>query len=401
LDNLLQNAKQISSQKFRLNLPKYKRFLYQNILNSKDNIIGIYGSRGVGKTTLMLQVAKELGYAHDELLYISCDHVIFNDLSLFEFIEYFYNLGGKCILIDEIHEAKNFEQELKSVYDFFDIKVIFSGSSTIQLTNTSFARRYATFHLPILSLREFCEIKLDIKFDSVSWEQIISDHENISTTITEKLSSKKILKQFTQFIDYGAYPYFFVDENSYHQKVMDSINTILYTDIALIYKVPASSIEILKKLLHTICLSKPLELSMESLSRSAGIAKSTLYKYLDYLHRAELLRHITHEGKRFKAMQKPDKLYLSNTNLFGVLCNQADKGTLRETFFASQVSYKHSIYYIDRGDFLVDETYTIEIGGKNKKYSQVKDIQNSYLVCDDIEIGFGNKIPLWLFGFLY
>lgn len=401
MDNLLENAKKYSYQKFKLSLPTYKRFLHSDVLHSKDKIVGIYGSRGVGKTTLMLQVAKELDIKPDEILYISCDQLIFSDVSLFEFVEYFYNYGGKCILIDEIHEAKNFEQELKSIYDFMDIKIIFSGSSAVQLTNASFSRRYAMFKLPVLSLREFCELKSDIKLDNYKIEDIITNHENLANSIVNKISNEKILKLYSEYLSNGVYPYYFVNEESYYQKITDSINTVLYTDIAIIYNVSASNIELLKKLLLSICLSKPLELSIEALSKKVGVSKVTLYKYIDYLHRAELLRHITYEGKRFKSMQKPDKLYLSNTNLFPTLCNNSEKGTIRETFFASAVSFGYSIYYVNQGDFLVDEKYIVEIGGKSKSFKQIKDIDNSFVVADDIEVGFANKIPLWLFGFLY
>ena len=401
LYKLLESAKRYSYQRFKLKLPYYKRFLFNNIVNSKDKIIGIYGSRGVGKTTLMLQISQELNIEPNEILYISCDHLIFSDVSLFEFVEYYYSHGGKYILIDEIHEAKNFEQEIKSIYDFLDIKIIFSGSSAVRLTNASFTRRYAMFKLPVLSLREFCELTLNISFDSLNIQDIVTNHEHIANSITDKLDANKILKLYNDYISYGIYPYYFIDKNSYYQKITDSINTILYTDVAILYNVSASNIELLKKLLLTICLSKPLELSIETLSKKVGVSKVTLYKYIDYLHRAELLRHITYEGKRFKSMQKPDKLYLSNTNLFPALCNNSDKGTIRETFFASITSFKYSIYYINRDDFLIDEKYTFEIGGKNKSFKQIKDIPNSFVVADDIEIGFGNKIPLWLFGFLY
>ena len=143
------------------------------------------------------------------------------------------------------------------------------------------------------------------------------------------------------------------------------------------------------------------ELSIESLAQKVGTSKVTLYKYIELLHKAELLRHVVYEGKRFKSMQKPDKLYLANTTLLSSLCLEPQIGTLRESFFASQLSVKNSIYYVDKGDFLINEKYTFEIGGKNKDFSQIKDIENSYIASDSIEVGFKNKIPLWIFGFLY
>ncbi len=399
--NLLESIRKISYHRLSIVLPKYRRFLYEDITSSTSKIVGIYGSRGVGKTTLMLQVLKSLDYTAEEVLYLSCDHPIFADVSLYAFVEYFYERGGKCVLIDEIHEAKNFEQELKSIYDFLDIKIIFSGSSAVKITNASFARRYSMFRLPALSLREFIELQLNIELDAYTLEELTLNHTVYADEINKKLSKEKILKLYHDYITFGAYPYYLNDIESYNQKMVDTINTILYTDVALLYKVPAAKVELLKKLLLTICVSKPLELSIEKLSTKVGVSKVTLYNYIDYLHRAELLRHVTYEAKRFKSMQKPDKLYLAHPNLFGALCKKSEVGTMRETFFASMVSAGYSIYYVDRGDFLVDETVTFEIGGKNKSFDQIKELENAFVVSDDIEIGFDNRIPLWLFGFLY
>jgi len=401
MENILNNLKRLSYIKLNKELPSYKRFLFNEVIQSQDKIIGIYGSRGVGKTTLMLQVALELGLSYDELIYISCDYPQFQDVSLFEFVDYFYSLGGKCIIIDEIHEAKDFEQHLKSIYDFFDIKIIFSGSSAIQLTNASFARRYAMKKLPVLSFREFLELKLSYSFNSYTLDDIVTSHEKIAYEQLDILKDEKVLKYFNEYMKQGVYPFYFESSKPYFQKIVDSMNTILHTDIAMLYNVPPDKITILKKLLATICVSKPLELSIEKLAQTVGVSRATLYKYIEYLHRAELLRHVTYEAKRFKNIQKPDKLYLSNTNLCDALCMESDTGSRREIFFANQVSVSHSIYYVDRGDFLVDERYTVEIGGKNKSFKQIKDMPNSFVVADDLEVGFGNKIPLWLFGFLY
>ena len=401
MENTLNSLKRLSYIKLNKKLPTYRRFLFDDVLNTQDRIVGIYGSRGVGKTTLMLQVAKELQLSYDELIYISCDHPILQDVSLFDLVDYFYSLGGKCVIIDEIHEAKDFEQQLKSIYDFFDIKIIFSGSSAIKLTNPSFARRYSMKRLPVLSFREFLELKLSYSFKSYSLEEIFNHHENLSYEILDTLQDEKVLKYFKEYSVQGAYPFYFESNKPYFQKIIDSINTILHTDIALLYNVPPDKIAILKKLLTTICVSKPLELSIEKLSKTVGVSRATLYKYIEYLHRAELLRHITHEAKRFKNIQKPDKLYLSNTNLCNALCMESDTGTKREIFFANQLSQNYSIYYVDRGDFLINERYTVEIGGRSKGFNQIKDVPNSFVVADDLEIGFKNKIPLWLFGFLY
>ncbi|MEA3498456.1 MAG: hypothetical protein U9R16_05285 [Campylobacterota bacterium] len=183
--------------------------------------------------------------------------------------------------------------------------------------------------------------------------------------------------------------------------VLDTVNTILHTDLGSIYNISGEKIVLLKKLLTSICISNPLQLSIEKLSQKVGTSKVTLYKYIEYLHKAELLTHVVYEGKRFKSMQKPDKLYLANSTLFNILCLEPKVGTIRESFFTSTVSVKSSIYYVNKGDFLVDEKYTFEIGGKNKSFEQIKDIENSFVVADDIEVGFKNKIPLYLFGFLY
>lgn len=401
MQQLLENAKRLSRLKLNLKLPEYKRFLFAPIASSSGKITGLYGSRGVGKTTLLLQVMKDVPLSDDKKLYISCDHPMFKEISLFDFIDEFSKRGGELIVIDEIHEAAGFQEHLKSVYDFLDIKVYFSGSSAIKITNPDFARRYSMYHLPILSFREYLELSQAISLPSYPLNDLLTHHEYIVHQIFEVMNDKKILKFFDQFIEYGVYPFYFEDERKYIDRIQETINTILHTDLAPLFNIQPDKIDTLKKLLLTICVSKPLEVSIDKLAATVGISKATLYKYIEYLGRAELIHHVSHEAKRFNAIRKSDKLYLGNTNLFTALCMENEKGTIRETYAASMMGSLHTLHYLDQGDFLVDEKYVFEIGGKNKSFEQIKNIPDSYILSDDIEIGSGNRIPLWLIGFLY
>jgi len=397
----LKNAQRLSVFKQNQTLPKYKRFLYQNIFNSTSKIIGIYGSRGVGKTTMMLQILKSTKLNASKKLYISCDHPMMKGVSLFDFVDEFVRRGGEFIVIDEIHEADDFQTQLKSIYDFLEVKILFSGSSAIEITNADFARRYSMYQMPIFSFREYLEVTQKISLEAYNLENLVENHEAIVHDIMNELTDKKILKLYDEFINVGVYPFYFEDKSKYIDRINETINTVLYKDLGRLFNIQADKIDILKKLLLTICVSKPLELSIDKLATTIGISKMTLYKYLEYLGRAELIHHISHEAKRFKAIRKPDKLYLANTNLFSALCSNQEVGTVRESYFVSMLSSGHRVHYVEKGDFLIDEKFTVEVGGANKSFKQIKDIPNSFLALDDMEIGFGGKIPLWLFGFLY
>jgi len=397
----LENAKRLFALKINQTYPNYKRYIFDALEVSPAKMTAVYGSRGVGKTTMMLQLLQASSLPMSKKLYISCDHASLQGVSLFDFVDEFSKRGGEFICIDEVHEAQDFEQELKSIYDFLDIKVYFTGSSAIALCSADFARRYSMYHLNFLSFREYLELVMGVSLPVYSLEELLVGHEEYAYAILEQLQDKKIIKHYDDFVKRGVYPFYFEDESKYIDRVNETINKILHIDLSKIYAINPDKIDTLKKLLATICVSKPLEFSMDGLAKKVGITKATLYKYIEYLHKAKLITHITHEAKRFKNVRKSDKLYLANTNLFEALCLNQEQGTVRETFFVSMIHEKHSIHYADRGDFLLDERYTIEIGGKNKSYKQIKDIEHSYVAADDIEVGFGNKIPLWLFGFLY
>jgi predicted AAA+ superfamily ATPase len=397
----LKNAQRLSLLKLNQSMPTYKRYLYNEVLHSPSKIVGIYGSRGVGKTTMLLQILKSHTMTAKKKLYISCDHPMFKGVSLFDFVDEFVKRGGEFIVIDEIHEADNFQSELKSIYDFLEVKILFSGSSAIQITNPDFARRYSIYKMSIFSFREYLEVTQRVQLPICSLEEILHNHEEIVHDVMERLEDKKILKLYDSFIDVGVYPFYFEDENRYIDRVHETINTVLHKDLGRIFHIQPDKVDTLKRLLLTICVSKPLELSIDKLAQTVGITKVTLYKYIEYLAKAGLIHYIRHESKRFKSIRKADKLYLANTNLFAALCINSEVGTVRETYFVSMVTPRYSVEYVDKGDFLLHEKFTVEIGGKNKGFQQIKEVPDSFLVVDNSEIGIDKKVPLWLFGFLY
>ena len=392
-----------STIKLSQELPAYRRFLFDKI-DFSAKLIGLIGSRGAGKTTLVLQYLKSLTQTKklksDEFMYVSCDHPLMASKTLFEIAEDFSAYGGKILVIDEIHKKENFCIDLKNIYDFFEIHVIFTGSSAISLEQcqSDLSRRALVYRLPVLSLREYIELHSDERFRSYTLDEIVTNHLDISTEILSKI---KPLKYYKEYIKSGAYPFVLEGNSSYHQRLVEIVNETLTFDLATIYKVPLANIASLNKLLEVICRSKPYEINYESISKRIGISKNTLKQYLLYLNEANLINSIDGISRGNSYIEKPSKIYLHNTNLFEVLCSNKEIGTIRETFFASQTGYNHKLHYPKSGDFCIDENYFVEIGGKNKGFEQIKDIKNSFVVKDDVEVGFRNSVPLWLFGFLY
>jgi len=378
---------------------KFKRYMHYSF-DMDDKLIGIVGARGVGKTTFILQYLKELNIPLEKKLYFSVDHFYALNYSLYEIAEEFSKIGGSVLAIDEIHKYPNFATELKSIYDTFDLKVIFSGSSAIALENSKvdLSRRAMLYRVNGLSFREFLEFETKQKFKNFTLEDILSNHIQIAYNINEKI---KPFEYFHKYLQYGYYPFYKQNINLYPQKLNEVLNVVLESDLPLIFKIDPSNINKLKKLLAMLCQSKPYKINISKLSTKIGINRATLYNYLNYLEAGSLTKTIKSHSKGSKIFTKPEKLYLNNTNLSYSYCQNQDIGTNREIFFVNQVSSKHIINYSQIGDFLIDDKYIVEIGGKNKSYNQIKDIKNSYIIADDIEIGFKNKIPLWLFGFLY
>ena len=392
----MQKLLELSNLYFSLPTPTFKRYLYSQI-DLKSKIIGILGQRGVGKTILMRQIAQSYKLEASKMLYISADYIV---KSLSEIAIEFASFGGKLLIIDEIHKADSFALELKTIYDFVDIKVIFSGSSALEIENSKvdLSRRALFYELHSLSFREFLAIKFELDLPVLELDEILSSHQDIAQKIKKEF---KPLEYFRLYKEFGAYPFFTEGELGYNLRLNEIINIILDSEVASIYNVDSDKINIIRKLLHLLCASVPVELNIQNLSKEAGISRNTLYSYLYYLQKANLLEIIGANFKNKKLLNKPDKIYLENINLYNILCSDKNSGSMRESFFISQIKIYHNLAYSNIGDFKVDDKYIFEVGGKNKSYKQIKDIENSYVVADDVEIGFENRVPLWLFGFLY
>jgi len=391
----------------------FKRyFFYENNLDNRLSVI--IGSRGVGKTVFIIQyiINSFKDIFTDKAVYIPVDHIFVENRSIYDIAEEFYKLGGKLICFDEIHKYSNWSKEIKSIYDVFpDLKIIASGSSALEINKGSndLSRRAIVYNMNGLSFREFLALYHKIDLESYNFKDILVNHQIIANKVNEKLNKndKKILKLFNDYLEFGYYPYFkeFNDKKYYYITLEQNVKTTLESDLLSIHpNITGVSLKKIKKLLAIISKSVPFTPDLKNIKNLIDVAdERTLKTYLKYLEDAGIIICISKSGRGLKELEKPEKIYLNNTNLIYALSDNKNYeiGNIRETFFLNAVSFKNNISTVKQGDFLVDNNYLIEIGGKNKDYNQIKDITDSYLALDDIEIGFKNKIPLWLFGFLY
>lgn len=372
-------------------------------INWNARFIGIKGARGIGKTTLVFQYIKmHLADELEHTLYASLDSLWFSTNTLSSLIATFEKKGGKYLFLDEVHKYPNWAQELKNAYDEYpQLKIVFTGSSALEILNAraDLSRRAIVYEMQGFSFREYLCVETGILFDVYSIEETFANHLTIAQHITSKI---KPLQYFEQYLKSGYYPFYREQPELYHHRLAEVINMILEIELPLLRGIENAYIIKLKQLLVVIATSVPFIPNVSKLSEKIQINRSTLLAYLHYLDEIRLTNNLFRETKGISKLQKPMKIYLENTNLiYNLAPNNANEGNLRETFFRNQVGFSNSVQYTEKGDFLVNEIHTIEIGGKSKTKKQIKDLPNSYVVADEIEIGFQDKIPLWLFGFLY
>lgn len=371
-----------------------------DFINSDERLIALIGARGVGKTTLLLQYLAQ--YTLDEALYFSADDISIAAFGIVEIVEEFYKLGGRLVVIDEVHMFKEWAAHIKNIYDFYpDLTIRISGSSMLNILMQShdLSRRIVTKELRTLSFKEYFEIKHHVTLPAYDFNEILTHHTDISFELTTQFPN--LYKEFKNYLKNGAYPFFTTSktEESFDSKLFNAIEKILYEDIASTNKVKFENLISFKKLIYAVVASKvPFSVKIDTLAKELGISEPTLYVYLDILDKTGIFRTLKKQSA--KQSKKPEKLYFQNTNILYALANDqkiaTDIGTVRETFFVNAFS---QIYYSDIGDFVVFDII-FEIGGKGKNFSQVKNIEKSYLAIDVDTTIHKHKVPLWMFGFM-
>lgn len=389
-------------QQFITNLkPTFRRALINDI-SWEAKGLAILGARGVGKTTLILQYIKEQFKHSKKALYISMDHIVVQPYALYDIAKYHNNNGGTHLFIDEIHKYDNWSTHLKSIADSFpQLYCVVSGSSILQIykAKADLSRRFITYHVQGLSFREYLGIAHNVHLPAITINNIITNHVAIAQNICSQIQA---VETFKTYLQYGYYPFYLQGTKIYAQKIQNVLNAILEVDLPIITGLPVQNIHKIKKLISIIAQNVPYQPNITKLAETLDLNRSTLYLYIDYLQDAAIINRLYADGKSLQVINKPDKIFLHNTNIsysFGGL--NTNVGCVRETFFLNQLMFKHNVTAAKQGDFVVNNNYIFEVGGKTKAFKQIANLPNSYVVADDILIGYGNKIPIWLFGFLY
>lgn len=365
-------------------------------------LIGIKGARGTGKTTMLLQYLKRLDVPASQKLYISLDDIYFSNHRLVEIGREFYLSGGKVLALDEVHKYPGWSQEIKNLHDrYADLKIVFTGSSIIDIARTEgdLSRRGVVYELKGLSFREYLDLKENIVFPALSLKEILSedfDHAKIFP------ADFKPYQYFGEYLRYGYYPFFLEGESTYYQKIRQLVRLIVEIDMAEIKGLDIRQSKKILQLLYIISQQVPFTPNLSDVARKTSIHRNSLNEYLYYLEEARLLYLLQPRNFSVASLQKPEKIYLNNPNMLYALSEQnPNAGTVRDVFFYSQLSGLHVVSQSKEADFLVDNEFIFEVGGRNKGTSQIKGIGNSWLVKDDIVHPAGRAMPIWLFGFLY
>lgn len=379
---------------------KFKRYLYSKI-NWNVRMIGIKGARGVGKTTMLLQHIVDTYSDIDRALYASLDDLWFQTHSLLDIVDWANKRGIERLYLDEVHRYPQWTLVLKNIYDSYpDIKIAYTSSSILNMDNSQvdLSRRQTLYTLNGLSFREFLEFDEIVKIQPLTLSQLTDSHVKIAMDIT---ANQKIIPLFEKYLEYGYYPFYKTLGDDFKERLRAVVSVVIENDLPAVESISYDTIQKVKRLLMLVCSQVPFEPNMTVLWKQLSTSNDLGLKMLYALDKAQILSLLTSETKNYKHLYKPDKIFLSNTNLMHALCTTVDKGNERETFFLCMTSAVAEVKTPQTGDFIIDGKLLFEVGGRRKSFAQIKDIPVSFLAVDDTEVGFGNRIPLWMFGLLY
>lgn len=371
----------------------FHRYMYDKI-DWSDRLIGLKGPRGVGKTTLLLQRAKEFLDRNTTLL-VNADDLYFTSHTLVDLADDFVRLGGKVLMIDEVHKYKEWSRELKLIYDYHkDLKVVFTGSSILDIEEgeADLSRRVVPYEMQGLSFREYMKMFKGIDLPLLNLGDVLSN----KIVVPEGFHP---YAYFNEYLRIGYYP--FSNESQFERRLMQVVNKTIEVDIPQYTDMTASAIRKLKRLMSIVSESVPFKPNLSSISQVLGISRNLLPEWFVYMEKAGLIMQLRDDTGGIRGLGKVDKVYIDNTALMYMLGREnTDIGNVRETFFLNQTRVMHDVITSSVSDFQIGK-YTFEVGGKNKTQKQIAGVSDAFVVKDDIEIGYQNVIPLWVFGLMY
>lgn len=378
------------------------RDMMKNISWEKQ-LVAIRGSRGVGKTTLIRQYIKQMyGVNAGEALYCVLDSLFFTNHTLLDLAERFQLMGGKHLFLDEVHKYPTWSKEIKEIIDLYpDLKITFSGSSLLQILNADadLSRRVLSYDMEGLSFREYLHFYKGIQLPVRSLDEILSRPDAICEEINKVCRPQAL---FEQYLRAGYYPFFDGEEEEYYSRIENVVSFIIDQELTQFCGVDSANTRKIKALMLFLAENVPYEVNIAKLATYLELNKQTVLAYLSYLQRAELLHLLYSDNKSVTRLQKPDKIYLHNPNMFYALGQRRQIGTIRECFVVNQLSVNHAVEYGKaNGDFRIDGRITFEVGGKDKTFDQIADLPDSYILADSMEFPIGKKLPLWLVGMGY
>ncbi len=380
-----------------VNAPVRRRLMDE--INWDDRLIGIKGTRGVGKTTFLLQYAKErYGSTDRQCLYVNMNNFYFQGRGIADFAGEFYRHGGKVLLIDQVFKQPDWSHELRQCYDNYpELKIVFTGSSVMRLKeeNPELNGIVKSYNLRGFSFREYLNLQTNQQFEPYTLKDIINNHEEITRDILSKVSPMKF---FADYIHHGFYP-FFLEHRNFSENLLKTMNMMTEVDILLIKQIDLKYLTKIKKLFYLLALEGPKAPNISNLAKDINTSRATVMNYIKNLADARLINLVYPVGQEFP--KKPAKVMLQNSNLiYAIYPIQLDEQQLMETFFVNALQEVCSVNESNKqGTYIINQKEKFKVcdtGKAKKRFSS----DTTYTIYNT-EVGKDNQVPLWLMGFLY